>query len=542
LYPPLHLNKCIECHQPLRELYRTHSRLVRRLTGCQEIIEHVYGCVTPTCSRYDLKLLPERQTPPHSSYHFEVIFEVGRLRKQEHLTFQQILETLQQRGTLLGKNRSCVRHLFQYYETYEQSWAETDLQQQCQGQDVVLALDGVKPENGAPTLYLVKDALHSQVYGSNWLLYNGTEQLVPLLQQIQRLELNVVGVVSDKQRALLLAVQRVFGEVPHQYCQFHWFQAAFRLLSARDRHLNKQLKQALRQLRVITNTVAKEVGIAKIPSSNLQYLREFEPYLSVLLQAKNKPPFVLKGHQTWQRAKIILRSLLDLLTAVKCPLFGTKPRFIPKAYKSLVLTLRLVATTLEETLFESWEVHQAIQWRQRLEQCLDPQQQPKAWASEPRPQTRAKTRVEALLGQFASQGATFLQELQLQLTTQYEKWSAGLLSCFDYPYLPRTNNHLEQYISQVKQGRTKQTGRQNNHQSLRQQQCFRYEGEFPERTAFLAHCEQLTREVYQSWRQRYLQALIPLTTEYRIKRDFEGRLEQSFNRIRQEVTSSVACT
>ena len=306
LYPINRPNKCIVCEKPVIELYKTKARIIRCLGGEQEIIEHIFGCVNPNCPQAGQKLYPLRQTPPRSSYHFEVIREVGRLRKQEHKTYQEISTELRRQQVKIGANGSCARHLFHYYEIYEMIWAEQDLENQCQGQDVVMAIDGAKPENGVATLYLVTDALKQEVYGSEWLLYSGTEQLTELLSRIKTLNLNVVGFVSDKQRALLLAVQEVFGKIPHQYCQLHWFKDAGEPLSDLDRSLNKCLKKKLRKLRDLTRAVEKRVNKGKLPSHNLSILKELEPFLTVILQAKNKPPFVLKGLQNWQRAKLLL--------------------------------------------------------------------------------------------------------------------------------------------------------------------------------------------------------------------------------------------
>ncbi len=173
LYPNNRPNKCVECDKTVVELYRTKERKIRRLGGEQEIIEHIFGCVNPECPQADQKLHPPRQTPPRSSYHFEIIREVGRLRKQEHKTFEDIITELQRQNVEIGKSSSCARHLFHYYEIYEMIWAKQDLKEQCQGQDVVLAIDGAKPENGVATLYLVTDALKQEVYGSDWCFIVG---------------------------------------------------------------------------------------------------------------------------------------------------------------------------------------------------------------------------------------------------------------------------------------------------------------------------------------------------------------------------------
>ena len=542
LYPNNRLNKCVECDETVVELYRAKERKVRRLGGEQEIIEHIFGCINSKCLQSDQKLYPPRQTPPRSSYHFEVIREVGRLRKQENKNFEDIVTELQRQNVDIGKSSSCARHLFHYYEIYEMIWAKQDLKEQCRGQDVVLAIDGVKPENGVATLYLVTDSLNQEVYGSEWLLCSGTEHIAKLLRQIKALDLNVVGFVSDKQRALLLAVQEVFGDIPHQFCQFHWFKEAYRPLSDIDRRLNKFLKKNLRKLRDLTRTMEKNVVKGKLPSYNLVVLKELEPFLTVLLQAKNKPPFVLKGLQNWQRAKLLLNEILAILSDSKISIFDGTTQSLPSSHKSLILAARILVKTLEKSLFDAWNVQTASQWLFNLEQLLNPEIQPVEWMIEEHPSTNAQKRFHRFMTRVNTYGSCFLEILQTHVKESFNRWVSGLLVCFNYPFIPRTNNNLENYIYLLKKRQTKTSGRRNNHLTLRHQQCFRYVLNTPPTAQFLRYCQSTSIKLYTKFRQYYLDLLSPIVKEYRIKRNFSRMVKSSFAFIRQEMVLSSSCT
>jgi len=542
LYPNNRLNKCVECEKPVVELYTTKERKIRRLGREQAILEHIFSCVNPDCPQAGQKLYPPKQTPPRSSYHFEVIREVGRLRKQEHKTFREISTELQKQHVKIGVNGSCARHLFHYYEIYVMIWAEQDLQEQCQGQDVVMAIDGAKPENGVATLYLVTDAIKQEVYGSDWLLYSGTEQLAELLSTIKALNLNVVGFVSDKQRSILLAVQEVFGEIPHQYCQFHWFKAMSRPLSDLDRSLNKYLKKKLRKLRDLTRTVEKSVNRRRLPPHNLSILKEIEPFLTVILQAKNKPPFVLKGLQNWQRAKLLLTEILSILSEANMAVFEGPAQSLPLSYKSLIMAARILTETLENSLFDVWNVHKASKWIYHLNDLLNPETQPLEWVKEKYPARHAYDRFHGFISQAKTFGSCFLNTFRTYIKESFNRWSSGLLVCFDYPFIPRTNNSLENYVYLLKNRQTKTSGRRNNHSTLRHQQCFRFVVTIPSTKQFLTSCQYTPIERYHRFRQNYFKTLFPVITEHRIKRDFSKMLKQSFAFIRQEVTLSVACT
>jgi len=541
-YPPPRLNKCTECGSATIEKYQTNPRQIRRLGGFQELIEHIHTCPNPTCEKYNQNIDPERLTPYRSAYHFEVIHEVGRLRRLEKKTFLEILKCLKRQNVPIGASSSCVKHLFTYYEIYEQGWADHSIFSHCQGQDVILTLDGAKPENGTATLYLVGDATESVMYHSQWLLYSGKDQITELLQQVNRLDLNVVGVVSDKQRAILLAVREVFGNIPHQFCQFHWFLAAFRRLSALDRGLNKEVKKQARQLRTLTRHQEERIQKGKIPTHNLAILTELAPYLTVILQAKNKPPFILKGVQNWNSLKLILAQTLTSLEDLPATSWKRAISQISPEQKSLRQIVKILTQTLEPLTFRAWEVSQGAHWLQTLVPLLDPLNQPFDWSYTPHPCWNAEHRFRETVAGFNTFGSSFLFSLKQDILDHFEKWKKGLLACFDRSYLPRTNNHLERYIYHLKQGRTKTTGRRNNHSTLRHQQCFLYQTQSPTKVQFIKYCEALSREQYQTLRKQHFDRIAPLIKEHRIKRNFPKMVTELFDVINQEVSVSVICT
>ena len=541
-YPLPRLNKCVECKTATIEKYQTKLRQVRRFGGYQGLIEHILTCPNPKCEQFNQNIYPERFTPPNSAYHWEVIHEVGRLRRKEKKTFEVITQILKDRGVPIGSNSSCAKHLFQYYEIYELGWKENTLSTQCQGQDVILAMDGAKPENGTPTLYLISDAQQAMMYHSDWLLYSGKDQLKSLLQQITRLNLNIVGFVSDKQRAILLAVREIFGKIPHQFCQFHWIQAAFRHLSDHDRQLNKELKKRLRKLRDLTRLQIQRVNSGYTSSYNLFILDKLTPFLTVVLQAKNKPPFILKGFQNWERVKLLLSQTLALLSDLNTNSLDQSSRIYSPEQKSLVNIARILGRCLEHTGFDAWEVQQGSQWLKVLVPLLDPEDQPFEWNWIVSPAKCAKQEFQRCVTKFKSRGSTFLIQLKENILTHLDKWKDGLFVCFDYPFIPRTNNHLEGFIYQLKQGQTKTSGRRNNHTTLRRQQCFQYKSQFPLWRQFEEYCESLSLKKYQNFQQQYLIRLKPIKEEYRIKRDYSGMVDKLFTFIRQEVAVSAICT
>jgi len=62
-------------------------------------------------------------------------------------------------------------------------------------------------------------------------------------------------VVSDGQHSIRLAIARVWPDVPHQLCHFHYLREAALPIYEADRHAKKELKKTVRGVRPIERKV-----------------------------------------------------------------------------------------------------------------------------------------------------------------------------------------------------------------------------------------------------------------------------------------------
>ena len=92
---------------------------------------------------------------------------------------------------------------------------------------IVLTIDGLQPEKGHETLYVVREVTHNRVWFAEPLLSGTTAEIRKLFlrakQLARTLRLNVVLWISDKQDAFLKCVATEFPGVPHRYCENHFF-------------------------------------------------------------------------------------------------------------------------------------------------------------------------------------------------------------------------------------------------------------------------------------------------------------------------------
>jgi hypothetical protein len=133
---------------------------------------------------------------------------------------------------------------------------------------LLLTIDGLQPEKGHETLYVVRELRAKRVWFAEALLSSATAEVQRLVskakQWAQQLGKPVQLGMSDKQEAFITALAAAFPKVPHRYGQNHcWRDVAKPTLEA-DRHAKVKMRRKVRGLRAIAQQVlAQRQGEAK---------------------------------------------------------------------------------------------------------------------------------------------------------------------------------------------------------------------------------------------------------------------------------------
>lgn len=197
-----------------------------------------------------------RQVRGHG-YGLDVVVRIGHLRFGEHRTRAEIWDRLRQEHGIVIWERH-VQHLLEVYLALLQASGQDLLARlgpvaQAHG-GLILSVDGVQPEHGNEQLWVVREVHSGASVAATNLQQASAPVLVALLQPVQATGLRVLGLLgllSDAQESVRLAVAQVFPGVPHQLCQYHALREATEPLWEADRHLLVQVKQELRSLREV---------------------------------------------------------------------------------------------------------------------------------------------------------------------------------------------------------------------------------------------------------------------------------------------------
>ena len=208
-------------------------------------------CEAPDCPRVHVPFRPEAGgalEPPQYEFGLDVVALVGVLRQRDHRSVPGIHAALRGRGVEIAE-RSVTNLLGRYDELLAAALTDPRrLRRRLKAQrGVILALDGLQPDVGHEVLWVARDRLSGEVILARSLQSATVADLVPLLREAAEVVgVPVLGVVSDGQASMRLAVAEALPGVPHQLCHFHFLREAAHRVFEANRHAKKEMKEAVR--------------------------------------------------------------------------------------------------------------------------------------------------------------------------------------------------------------------------------------------------------------------------------------------------------
>jgi hypothetical protein len=124
---------------------------------------------------------------------------------------------------------------------------------------VVLSIDGLQPEKGHETLYVVRELGKKRVWFAMPLLSSAASEIRPLIKQAkdwsERLGCRIRLWMSDKQEAFVKTISSGCPGVQHRYCSNHFLRDLAKPMLDVDSHAKVQMRRNIRGLRAIERIV-----------------------------------------------------------------------------------------------------------------------------------------------------------------------------------------------------------------------------------------------------------------------------------------------
>lgn len=465
------MKDCPQCgHELVTMSYWSGLKTVQMMTQTMTIAYRPKRCPNPECASQG-SVWPsarwQRIAPKYSIYGYDVIAQIGWERQKGRTHFEAIHARLREQMPI---SESQVRYM--YYQRYLPLLAcherrhMSELEELGRQGGLVLSADGLMPEGGEAQLWVVRELRTGWTIRSGWMNSQDETAFVKFFQPIANLGLPIAAVMSDKQRALLLAIASVFPGVPHGFCQFHYLDNAAEPIAAADEQMKIELRQGVRAeigglirhkqaekpvISVVTGLLASPVPPISTPTTQLapetaaeqereSIVQDLLARVRYLLTLKGRPPFRLAGIEMFARLQEVVECTQELI------------EHFPEA--RLLKLLNGLQTALLANQPAYAELSQAAQWLADLADTLDPDGKPTRTAEQVRADWLAcLTRIET-----QGKNSPRLQSFSAKICKVSKSYAPGLFHTYDIPGLPRTNNDRESEFRRLRQRLLSTTG------------------------------------------------------------------------------------
>jgi len=209
----------------------TRKRSIHTFSGPLRLIVKLVQCCHEQCD-LTTTFAPEQEAEyamPRWGIGWDVFCWIGQRRFSRHWSVPQIRLELADSYDIALSEDAIEDHIASYQNMVATRHQDLQTMQEVyrEANDVVLTIDGLQPEKGHETLYVVREVTRNRVWFAEPLLSSATDEIRKLFvrakQLAESLNLNVVLWISDKQDAFLKCVNEKFLGVPHRYCENHFF-------------------------------------------------------------------------------------------------------------------------------------------------------------------------------------------------------------------------------------------------------------------------------------------------------------------------------
>lgn len=257
---------CSACGRRMHVKQHRH-RLVHTLAGSVRYVLKLMHCPDSACPNHHRRFSPEQELTlalPRWLIGWDVFCWLGHRRFARHWSVPQLRAELMD-SYAIELSEDAIEDYLQRYQCMlaarQQDFALLQ-EEYASTREVVLSIDGLQPEKGHETLYVVRELGRERVWFAQPLLSSATEEIRPLIVQAkawaQRLGCRMRLWLSDKQDAFVKTIASECPGVPHRYCSNHFLRDLAKPVLELDSRAKVQMRGKIRGLRGIEREVLQE--------------------------------------------------------------------------------------------------------------------------------------------------------------------------------------------------------------------------------------------------------------------------------------------
>jgi hypothetical protein len=260
-----------ECAVCGRRMYICDHRYrhLHTLEGPVELVCKLNHCPDPACSGHCVTKSPELEVTialPKWAIGWDVLCWIGQRRCSRHWSISQIQADLWDEYAIKLSADSLARYI-RHYQVMLAARQEDPAALRRHYESVaelILSIDGLQPEKGHETLYVVRELTQKRVWFAEPLISATADEVRRLIIKAKEWSEALgkpVGLwLSDKQDAFVTGIAAEFPGVPHRYCENHFLRDVAKPVLEADSHTKVQMRKKVRGLRKIEQAVLKQQG------------------------------------------------------------------------------------------------------------------------------------------------------------------------------------------------------------------------------------------------------------------------------------------
>jgi hypothetical protein len=239
-------------------------RRFHTLDGPVELICKLNHCPDPRCPGHAKTKSPEIEStiaPPYWAIGWDVFCWIGHRRFSRHMAIPSIRSELLD-GYAIKLSVDAIERYIRRYQVMlaaRQQDAESLRRQYESVEEIILSIDGLQPEKGHETLYVVRELTRKRVWFAEALISATAEEVRRLIVKAKEcadaLGKPVALWISDRQEAFVTGIAAEFPDVPHRSCDNHFLRDVAKPVLEADSHTKVQMRKKVRGLRAVERAV-----------------------------------------------------------------------------------------------------------------------------------------------------------------------------------------------------------------------------------------------------------------------------------------------
>jgi hypothetical protein len=202
--------------------------------------------------------------PPSWAIGWDVFSWIGHRRCSRHMSIPYIQSELWDDYAIKLSDDAIAKYIqrYQLMLAARQQDPEALRRQYDSVDEIILSIDGLQPEKGHETLYVVRELTQKRVWFAEALISATADEVRRLIAKAKEWAESLgkpVGLwLSDKQDAFVTGIAAEFPDVPHRYCDNHFLRDVAKPVLEADSHAKVQMRKKVRGLRKIEQALLKQ--------------------------------------------------------------------------------------------------------------------------------------------------------------------------------------------------------------------------------------------------------------------------------------------